>query len=155
MRISTTALRGQFDRAVVDWPWIRDVEDAAGLPPYLLFALGSRETNLRDVTGDSGHGRGIWQRDDRSFTIPDPYPAHQQGIDAAALLMSHFRSFVSLYPAAPSWNAAICAYNAGRTGVRRKLDLGLSAESATTHGDYGPDVIQRWAYIVYWAWSDL
>src|SRR2546425_8149883 len=36
-----------------------------GLPQALLLAVASRETNCRDVVGDFGHGRGVFQIDDR------------------------------------------------------------------------------------------
>src|SRR3954471_11864244 len=31
----------------------------------LLCAIGSRETNLHNIVGDGGHGRGMFQQDDR------------------------------------------------------------------------------------------
>ena len=36
-----------------------------GIGAALLLALGSRETNMRNIVGDSGHGRGWLQIDDR------------------------------------------------------------------------------------------
>jgi hypothetical protein len=36
-------------------------------PPALLMAIASRETNMRNIVGDGGHGYGIMQIDDRSF----------------------------------------------------------------------------------------
>src|SRR5919204_905485 len=36
-----------------------------GLPRSLLLAVASRETNCRNVVGDFGHGRGVFQIDDR------------------------------------------------------------------------------------------
>src|SRR5437763_1614574 len=44
--------------------WVPYVEDAAsrvGLPPALVFAVMSRETNGYNVIGDYGHGRGLMQ----------------------------------------------------------------------------------------------
>lgn len=35
--------------------------------PLLLMAIASRETNIRNIVGDNGHGYGIMQIDDRSF----------------------------------------------------------------------------------------
>ena len=37
------------------------------LPPEILLAIASRETNMRNIIGDGGHGYGIMQIDDRSF----------------------------------------------------------------------------------------
>ena len=39
-------------------------EGKAGLPPALLLAIASRETNCTDILGDGGHGRGYFQIDD-------------------------------------------------------------------------------------------
>ena len=36
-----------------------------GIGPALLLALGSRETNIHNIVGDGGHGRGWLQIDDR------------------------------------------------------------------------------------------
>jgi hypothetical protein len=35
--------------------------------PEILMAIASRETNMRNIIGDGGHGYGIMQIDDRSF----------------------------------------------------------------------------------------
>lgn len=35
--------------------------------PLLLISIASRETNIRNIVGDGGHGYGIMQIDDRSF----------------------------------------------------------------------------------------
>ena len=141
--ITDDQLADQYRRAVAEWPWIGAVERAHRLPPMLLFALGSRETNLRNVTGDGGHGHGIWQRDDRSWTIPRSvawYLEHprQQAEDAAALLVS-LRS--QLHD--PGWGLAVAAYNAGAAAVRGALGRGVRPDHVTTGGDYSADVERR------------
>ena len=35
--------------------------------PSLLLAIGSRESNLRNIVGDGGHGYSLMQIDDRSY----------------------------------------------------------------------------------------
>src|SRR6188508_48639 len=156
MSIADAALRTQFDRAVANWWWIRTAEDTCGLPPFLLFALGSRETNLRNIVGDSGHGHGIWQRDDRSFVIPADYLSTplKQATDAGTLLAGHFMRFRTIHPIAP-WRAAVAAYNAGAGGVTRALQAGQTPDSATTGGDYGADVLSRWGRCAAWGSSLL
>ena len=42
-----------------------DAERKAGLPHGMLLAIASRETGCRNVVGDGGHGRGVFQIDDR------------------------------------------------------------------------------------------
>ncbi len=44
-------------------------ERAHGLPPGILAAVASRETNTVDKVGDYGHGRGLMQIDDRSHGL--------------------------------------------------------------------------------------
>jgi hypothetical protein len=59
----------QFERAKKNG-WIRFFKSAAEryqLPPEILLAIASRETNMRNIIGDGGHGYGIMQIDDRSF----------------------------------------------------------------------------------------
>ena len=43
-----------------------EAERRASLPRALLLAVASRETDMNDVVGDGGHGRGLFQIDDRS-----------------------------------------------------------------------------------------
>jgi Transglycosylase SLT domain len=62
-------LRRQFQRAKKNG-WLQIFKRAAetyGFPPELIMAIASRETNMRNVIGDGGHGYGIMQIDDRSF----------------------------------------------------------------------------------------
>lgn len=157
MRLTVDELKAQYTRATTNWRWILDAEEDHGVPPFLLYALGSRETNLKNIIGDGGHGYGIWQRDNRSFVIPEDYlqTPYQQALDAGTLLMGHFVYFRGAYPKVATWRAAICAYNAGRGGVRRALDAGQTPDSATTNDDYGDDVLQRWSYLARWGWDLL
>jgi hypothetical protein len=62
-------IENQYNRAVKN-DWIAAFKQAAAdykftLP--LLMAIASRETNMRSIVGDGGHGYGIMQIDDRSF----------------------------------------------------------------------------------------
>ena len=75
MNITESELSAEFQRAKSKWPFINQTELASGLPRMLLFAVGSRETNLTNEVGDfdkqgHGHGHGVWQLDDRSHTPP-------------------------------------------------------------------------------------
>ncbi len=58
--------------------WI-DAFDAAAkdylFPVGLLLAIASRETNMRSIVGDGGHGYGLMQIDDRSC----PHWCHSGG----------------------------------------------------------------------------
>jgi hypothetical protein len=59
----------QFERAKKNG-WIKFFKSAAAryqFAPEILMAIASRETNMRNIIGDGGHGYGIMQIDDRSF----------------------------------------------------------------------------------------
>jgi hypothetical protein len=81
VNITGPILLAQYQRARRDWPFIESAEAAHGLPALLLYAVGSRESNLRDVMGDRSqhpgepsprfHGFGVWQRDSGAFANPN------------------------------------------------------------------------------------
>jgi hypothetical protein len=137
LNIPPGTLTKQFYAARERWGFIDDVERRYGLPRCLLYAVGSRETNLRDVTGDGGHGRGVFQLDDRSHTIPDPFPVEQQAEIAGAMLRGLLDALDG------DVVAAACAYNAGTRRVRTALSKGRDPNSVTTGKDYGTDVRDR------------
>lgn len=149
--ITPVQLKIEVAKARETYPWIGYVERIRGLPPWTLFALGSRESNMRNIIGDFGHGVGIWQRDDRAWaTLPTPdgplstpsgkkwYLLHprRQSEDAAALLLRLNREF-------SSWETTFCAYNAGAGAIRGRLSRGEDPNLATTGENYGRDVLWR------------
>ena len=152
MHISAPDLRGQLARARAEFPFIDAVEDEHGLPDYLLYAVGSRETNLRNIAGDFAqrpgessprfHGFGIWQRDSGAFGVDESYldDVVAQADDAAALLAAHFDRFAR-------WDAAVAAYNAGAGAVAKALRKGKSCDSVTTGRDYSADVLARRSFL--------
>ncbi len=58
MNITTDQLIEQHERARETWPFIDTVEKEHGLPALLLYAVGSRETNLRNIKGDFSQRAG-------------------------------------------------------------------------------------------------
>jgi hypothetical protein len=129
MNIAPSTLADQVARARHQWPFIDQIGRAYGLPDGLLLAVGSRETNLTDEDGDGGHGHGVFQLDDRSHMIPNPYPVDQQARDAAEHLASDAARF-------GNWHAACNSYNSGQPN-----------DAATTGHDYGSDCMARAAWI--------
>lgn len=126
MNISSQALASQYEKANADWPWIHEVNDSHGLPPFTMHALGSRETNLRNIVGDGGNGWGVWQRDIQ-HGIPDGWMEDVRGQCewSANLLTSNLKQCGDLIGAANRYNSGSCK------------------TSATTGKDYGPDVVAR------------
>src|SRR5215471_1923199 len=131
MDISQADLAAEYQRAQQQWPYITDVNDAHGLPVALLYALGSRETNLTNEIGDFGHGHGVFQLDDRSHTIPAGFDddVRAQAETAAGMMADGYQRF-------GDWTAACNYYNSGSPDT-----------ASTTGGDYGPDVMDRQAYL--------
>src|SRR5213595_2904146 len=66
MRIDQAELRRQVAVARSrGWDAILGrAEQRHKLPAGILLAIASRETNMEDIVGDGGHGRGLFQIDD-------------------------------------------------------------------------------------------
>lgn len=131
MNITRSKLLTEYSNAATEWPFITEVNNAYRLPPFLLYAVGSRETNLTNEIGDGGHGHGVWQLDDRSHTIPADFDNNVQLQCATAATMLY-----SLYQQYNNWTSACNAYNSGQP-----------YNEYTTGSDYGPDVMERQAYL--------
>ena len=136
MEITESELTSQYQQASSRWPFIPQTELAHGLPKMLLFAVGSRETNLTNEVGDGGHGHGVWQLDDRFHTPPggtwEQFDADVtvQCATAAAMLQDMLTS------AGANVQQAAAMYNSGQ-----RTDWG------TTHHDYGIDVLERMQFL--------
>lgn len=95
MNIAPDVLSDQYQRAHRLWPWLAEVEGRFDLPPYLLFAIGSKETNLNPeyaegkVHGD-GHGWGLFGADDRwnDIALPSFASDPQAQADLAATTLA-------------------------------------------------------------------
>ena len=141
-RESEATVTAQAKKALEQWPFIRAVETKYNILSGLLLAVGSRETNLRNVVGDGGHGHGVWQQDDRWWPgMPEDFDqdVQAQAEKAGKLLADNHKAL-------GTWGLAAAAYNAGVTGVKNALAAGKSGDSATTGGDYGADVLGRQKY---------
>lgn len=142
MNLSRAQLRAQYERArPLLGELVDDAEKAFQLPPRIMWAIYSRETNLDPhwITnpGDSGHGHGlkakIGQVDDRSHPIPDDWRtnlAWQVGTSAQIFANGYRRTGGDIVRAANR-------YNSGQEQTRY-----------TTGKDYGPDVYERWQALV-------
>jgi Transglycosylase SLT domain len=153
VNILGSTLLAQHQQAKAKWPFIETIEKDHSLPAWLLYAVGSRETNLRNIKGDFSqrpgesspryHGFGVWQRDSGTWHVGESYlqDVRKQAKDAAELLAANHRTF-------DQWDAAVAAYNCGPGNVRKAIDQGLSLDHFTTGRDYSADVLARRAYLV-------
>lgn len=118
----------------------------------LLLGVGSRETNLKNIIGDGGHGRGMFQIDDRSH---GPYlrrVAKIIGTDriaedakyATALLETNVRQAIAAgVPIGHRFAVAISGYNAGMGRAIADWKEHHNSDRNTTGGDYSADVRDR------------
>jgi hypothetical protein len=141
-----------------------------GIGPALLLALGSRESNMRNIVGDGGHGRGWLQIDDRfhhgflethrgcvpdSFTPTQPSAA-PRGLAPSLTASTMFaiellRSNMSFargrgVPEDTVLRFAVAAYNGGAGGALQGFGEG-NVDNHTTGRDYSKDVLGRKAAI--------
>ena len=124
---------------------------AENLPPALLAAIASRESRCGNVLsqkgyGDGGHGFGIMQVDDRSWSAdtsegPKGLAHIRQAAGILALKLNSTQHVQGL-DAVLSLVTAASRYNGGNGLPAPNSDLG------TTGGDYGNDV---WARARYYA----
>lgn len=122
----------------------------------LVLAIGLRETWLGTCEGyepkglmgrgDGGHGRGLFQIDDRGpwrHLIPEdgqPWPAFVQAL-AACRVLAQARADLAEFQSSPAYElAVICNYNASLENVRWALRNGRDPNAVTTGKDYGRDV---------------
>src|SRR6476646_10406457 len=78
LNITEAQLDAEYGAAKIAFGNLIDsIEQDFALPPFTMYAIGSRETNFNpyyfDHSGDEGHGHGLWQVDDRSHLIPDDW----------------------------------------------------------------------------------
>jgi peptidoglycan hydrolase-like protein with peptidoglycan-binding domain len=132
---------------------MRNAERRHKLPAGLLLALASRETDMEDIVGDKGHGRGLFQIDDRFHA--DWLAAHgapgsattppvKDAVDFAASMLESNLAFAKQkgVPAPDQLRFACSAYNAGAGGALEGQQSG-DCDRRTTGGDYGRDVLER------------
>lgn len=157
---SRAELSAELDRARRrGWDRIMaSVEQEKSLPPGILLAVASQETDMNDVVGDGGHGRGLFQIDDRSHAdflgrvgaagVGRKPPIPQAADHAGSLLASNISFGASKGVAASGrLKFGLAAYNAGAGGALRGLEEHGDPDARTTGGDYGASVLARFAMV--------
>jgi len=151
-------LAAELDRARRQgWDAIMaSVERDKDLPAGILLAVASQETDMNDVVGDGGHGRGLFQIDDRSHKDflgrvgaagPGKKPPVPKAADHAGSLLASNISFGASkgVAAAGRLKFGLSAYNAGAGGALKGLQEHGDPDFRTTGGDYGASVLARFA----------
>jgi hypothetical protein len=149
----------------------RSVRKAPHVDVALAQAVASRETGMRNIAGDGGHGRGIVQIDDRfhgdwlgsvrgcrsGSSIPVFRSARPAGrVPTISAGLAYGVAMLEANVAeckrrgvheGHRMSVAISGYNAGITGaINAYMAHGrtpAAADRATTGGDYAADVIAR------------
>ena len=140
---------------------------APHVSPVLVLAIGSRESGLRNIVGEDGHGRGVFQQDDRfqgAFLNstrgcrPGTYvPAFASALPKGRVptLAAGCRHLVETLEAnvvlAIRWGIpnghrlrfALAAYSAGPGGAMIGWRDHHDADRRTAGGDYSEDVMER------------
>ena len=134
-----------------------EAEARAEIPRGVLLAIASRETDMNDVVGDGGHGRGLFQIDDRwhaSFLgkhgaagAGGKPPVKEAAQYAAELVRSNLEyGSRKGVPERERLKFALSAYNAGAGGAFKGWEERGDPDARTTGGDYGRDVLARLAH---------
>ena len=121
--------------------------EAHGINPFLLAAIAERESNYgaaldSDQKGDSGHGHGIMQIDDRTWNtwlIANAWRDPDVNVGKAGeILKDDLDAIGSRYPNVSAEllaSSVIGAYNAGRTRALSSIANGVDIDNYTT-GNY-------------------
>ena len=133
----------------------------------ILLAIGSRESGLKNIVGDGGHGRGVFQMDDRWQAdwlgrVRGALSGSWNAVSKSALRSGYVPLFVPSLrrarrilvdnytyliengiPAHLAKKAAVSAYNCGPGNVKKAWDNGKDLDYYTTGGNYAKDVFER------------
>lgn len=134
--------------------------------PSLLLAIASRESDVENIVGDNGHGRGGWQIDDRTWirwldsvdgvrsgtwtpvvkgaTAGDAgyCPTLNDGVTQAITILH--QNWTGANGTGTKRGAVmVAAYNCGLGGALSGLHEFENPDHFTTDGNYSVDVFQR------------
>lgn len=159
MRVTPAELEAQYVRASAEWPFIAEVEAEYDLPAFLLYAVGSRETNLKNevqaaAAANGTRGHGVWQQSYGAHLGPPPagfdHDVATQARKAANLLAALLHRFADVTPSDVRIRCAMVAYNAGASVAWRNFARGithLDDGTAPPNGGYSADTYQRLTYL--------
>lgn len=141
------------------WEAIQEVAHLNNFDPYLIAAIGDRETNWGtnplckpkgpSCLGDMGHGHGLMQIDDRSFpdfcADPCTWANPRKNINKGCAVLRFALSLLKEkgLPDDLLLQAAVAAYNCGAGNAHRAYKKGLQIDFYTAGGNYSADVFKR------------
>lgn len=140
MNLTPNELAAQYRRGIALLPDLHDYETSYGLPPFTMFAMWSRETNvdpdyLHGKTGDKGYGHGPFQLDNHPQNWSPQRQADCDAIDAGDMALASRLAAEELQATLARCRSIEGMFNAYNSG-------GCSASGTAGH-DYGPDTEQR------------
>jgi hypothetical protein len=145
-------------------PWCDAIRKACaekGESPYLLAAICLRESGASwgsgydpkgsaTGSGDGGHGRGLFQIDDRyhrpfveSEKFADPLEQARYALGIVRAAREWFKDASSGIAPDDLERAAVAAYNAGPGAVFHRLQSGENPDQSTTGGDYSRWIMDK------------
>jgi hypothetical protein len=140
-------------------PIIEQVASEIAMEPFLVVAIGSRESGWgrhlkpagpRGKCRDTGgHGRGLLQIDDRyhEFARSGRWDDPEENIRYGVALLTQFLADVGrkarVEHGIPQIRVALAAYNCGAENVQLALDRGLDIDYFTAGRNYSADVLSR------------
>lgn len=145
--MSEAELLRQF-RVAESYGWLSVFrEEPYGVPAAILLGIASRETGMRNILGDSGHGHGLMQIDDRSFPEFCRSPKWKDGKEnikfGAFVLRSKYNDAKARgVPTKDLMRVALASYNAGRAAIV-DYNVHRNPDRRTTGHDYSADVLRR------------
>jgi hypothetical protein len=142
-------LANQYRRALA-LGWVQFAKDLGwfyDFDPAVILAVGSRETRLKNIIGDHGHGHGVMQIDDRSFPewcVSGKWRDSKEALRMGVWVLSKKREHVIArgVPPADVLRVSLASYNAGEHPIEDYF-RNHSPDKRTTDGNYGADVLKR------------
>jgi soluble lytic murein transglycosylase-like protein len=127
------------------------VAEETGVDPFVIAAIGQRESRWglaldANGLGDSGHGHGLMQIDDRTWASwiaandwADPYVNVRKGAEIMGQNLDYFAG--KGLTGNDLIAAAAAGYNHGPGAVWRNIQAGISPDMGTANGNYGGSVL--------------
>jgi membrane-bound lytic murein transglycosylase MltF len=147
-------VRYRLSRIKAAWGFFDRASAATGIPASILAAVASRETGVRNISGDSGYGTGVMQIDKRYHAFAKTQATWdwmQNIMYGAKLLAANIKEaqaagvdeFNALRCAVAGYNQGMSKTSGAIADYRRYGD----PDKTTTGGDYSKDVLRQAAWI--------